>query len=298
MADDTTDDYPVEPRFLDEPPLSAGFEQELARQYDIPFYDLPNPDGVYSLREERLVDLAERVLSAPGRDTGLGHHVEIQRSMEEWAPARDEDVDGDPGYWRRIAFSLTPNERNFGQLEPASEDSEDVAGVDSLRLKKARTVLAWADSELPDEVCERVEQQQVEDLVETWEGALEGHQKKRAYESFADDPPEEMNGWQYFDADHGAVGAAYRGENHGVPSVAAAFEKENGEMDCVEVTHDEWQDVGGNPREAKPNRVPIVKSGVDGDGPYVRLWSHLQMFSADPLPVDADDERTTDEVEV
>ena len=96
-----TSNTPIEPYFLDESPLEPDFQRAIASDVGLPFYiDVERPDEVPADDQERAIDLAERILSAGGRRTGFGHHEEVRRSMEEWAPDRDEDRKDDPGFWR------------------------------------------------------------------------------------------------------------------------------------------------------------------------------------------------------
>jgi len=269
-----TSDVPVEPCFLEEPPFKPDYHRAIASDVGLPFYvDVPWPEDIPGDEQERAIDLAERILSAGGVRTGFGHHEEIRRSMADWAPERDEDCEGDPGFWRRIVFSLSPQERNFGRLEGEPEDLH----------RKAQTVIAWARDCINEDVLREIEQEQVDDIEQAWRDEAEDKATEREIKQFADDPPETVEGWRRFDADHEAVAVAYQAENHGTPSVAAVFETVEGELAARELTLVEWIDSGGNPREARPNRYCVSN---DGDSAYAQLRSHLLTFDVKPLAAD------------
>jgi hypothetical protein len=266
-----TRDVPVEPYFLEKPPFERDYHRAIASDVGLPFYvDVPWPDNVPGDDQERAIDLAERILSAGGIRTGFGHHEDICQSMADWAPDRDEDRDGDPGFWRRIVYSLSPKERNFGRLDGEPED----------QYRKAKTVLAWARDCIDEDVLQDIEQAQVDDIEQAWREAARAKATEREIQQFADDPPTEVEGWTRFDADHEAVAVAYQAENHGTPSVAAVFETEDGELAAREFTVEAWVDNEGNPRETRPNRYCVSH---DRDGAYAQLRSHLLMFDVEPV---------------
>jgi len=167
-------------------------------------------------------------------------------------------------------FSLSPKERNFGQLEGEPDE----------QYQKARTVIAWAKDCIDEDVLQDIEQAQVEDIEQAWREAAQDKQTERAIQQFRDDPPAEVEGWTRFDADHEAVAVAYYAESHGTPAVAAVFETSDGEFAAREFTLEEWLDSGGNPRTARPNRHCVSS---DGDGAYARLRSHLLTFDVTPI---------------
>ena len=102
-------DIPIDPYFLDEPPFERDYHRAIAQDVGLPFYvDGPWPDDIPGDEQERAIDLAERILSAGGVRTGFGHHEAIRQSMADWAPDRDDDCEADPGYWRRVVYSLSP----------------------------------------------------------------------------------------------------------------------------------------------------------------------------------------------
>lgn len=266
-----TRDVPVEPCFLDQPPFSRDYHRKIASDVGLPFFvDVPWPEDIPGDEQERRIDLAERILSAGGCRTGYGHHEEIHRSMVDWAPDRNEDCDDDPGFWRRIVFSLSPTERNFGRLEGEPED----------QLQKARTVIAWARDCIDESVLREVEQSQIDDIEQAWRESAQAKATERDIEQFADNPSPEVDGWRRFDADHDAVDVAYRAANHGTPVVAAVFETADGELAAQEFTLEAWIDNGGNPREARPNRYCVSS---ESDGAHARLRSHLLTFEAEQI---------------
>ena len=265
-------DIPIDPYFLDEPPFVRDYHRAIAQDVGLPFYvDVPWPDDIPGDEQERAIDLAERILSAGGSRTGFGHHEEIRQSMADWAPDRDDDCEADPGYWRRVVYSLSPQERNFGRLDGEPED----------QYEKAQTVIAWAQDCIDEDVLQDIEQAQVDDIEQAWREAAEATQTEREIQEFRDDPPAEFGGWTRFDADHEAVAVAYHAENHGTLSVAAVFETADDELAAREFTLKEWIDSGGNPRAARPNRYCVSS---DSDGAYARLWSHLLTFDVTPIP--------------
>ncbi|MBX0297207.1 hypothetical protein [Haloarcula nitratireducens] len=262
----------VEPTFLDEAPIGPDIDRVIMAEYGLPYYvNIDRPEEVPADETERTIDLAERVLSTDGHRTGFGHHEEIRQSMVEWAPDRDEYRAADPGYWRQMVFALLPRERNFGCLNGEPDE----------RVKKAKTVLAWAADCLEMETLEGIEQAQFDDIEQAWRSAVEATKECRAIETFATDPPATFEGWTRFDAGHEAVEAAYRAKNHGTPVVATVFQIGKDELDAQEFTMERWIDAGGNPRAVRPNRF-CVTSG-NGDGAYARLRSHLQTFDVTPL---------------
>ena len=266
-----TNDVPVDPHFLEEPPFERDYHRAIAQDVDLPFYvNVPWPDDVPGDAQERRIDLAERILSAGGVRTGFGHHEEIRQSMAEWVPERDEDCEGDPGFWRRIVFSLSPQERNFGRLEGEPEDLH----------RKAQTVIAWARDCIDEDVLQEIEQTQADDIEQAWRDEAQANATEREIQQFADDPPAAVEGWERFDADHEAVAVAYHAENHGTPSVATVFETADGELAAREFTLEEWLESAGNPRAARPNRYRV---STDGDGAYAQLRSHLLTFDVDSL---------------
>jgi hypothetical protein len=102
-------DVPIDPHFLDEPLFERDYHRAIAQDVGLSFYvDVPWPDGVLGDKQERAIDLAERILSAGGARTGLGHHEAIRQSLVDWAPDRAHDCEADPGYWRRVVYSLSP----------------------------------------------------------------------------------------------------------------------------------------------------------------------------------------------
>ena len=262
---------PIDPCFLDEPPFERDYLRAIAQDVGLPFYvDVQWPDDVPGDEQDRAIDLAERILSAGGARTGFGHHEEIRQSMADWAPDRDDDCEADPEFWRRVVFSLSPHERNFGQLNGEPED----------QYEKAQTVIAWAQDRIDEDVLQDIEQAQVDHIEQAWREAAEAKQTDRAIQQFRDDPPAAVEGWTRFDADHEAVAVAYHAENYGTPSVATVFETADGELAAREYTLEEWIDSGGNPREARPNRYCVSS---DGDGAYARLRSHLLTFDVSPI---------------
>ncbi|MFC6977097.1 hypothetical protein ACFQL1_24015 [Halomicroarcula sp. GCM10025709] len=266
-----TTDTPIEPYFLDDFPLEPDFQRAIASDVGLPFHvDVERPDEVPADDQERAIDLAERILCAAGFRTGFHHHEDIRTSMEEWAPDRDEDREDDPGFWRYQVFSMTPRERNIGQL----------AGEPEVVYQKAQTVLAWAGDCVHAEVLEDIEQSQLEDIEQAWREAAEDELVRREIQQFAEDPPAEVDGWERFDASHDAVEVAYVAQNHDTPSVAAVFETADGDREAREFTLQEWIDSGGNPRDAQPNRFCVSS---DADSAHARLRSHLLTFEAEAI---------------
>ncbi|MBX0288743.1 hypothetical protein EGH22_20645 [Halomicroarcula sp. F28] len=268
-----TRDVPIEPCFLEQPPFNRDYHRAIASDVGLPFYvDIPWPEDIPGDDQERLIDLAERILSAGGCRIGYGHQEEIRQSMVEWAPDRDENRDDDPGFWRRIVFSLSPKERNFGRLQGELED----------RHQKAQTIIGWARDCIDEEVLREIEQAQIDDIEQAWRDTAAAVATQRAIDKFESDPPAELEGWTRFEAEHEAVDVAYHAKNS-IPSVAAVFETADGTLDAQEFTLEEWIDSGGNPLEARPNRYCVSS---DGDGAYARLRSHLLTFEAEPLAAD------------
>ncbi|WP_135306019.1 hypothetical protein [Haloarcula amylovorans] len=260
----------VEPTFLEEAPIGPDIDRVLVAEHGLPFYvDVDRPEDVPADETEQMIDLAERVLSAGGHRTGLGHHEDIRQSMAEWAPDRNEDRAADPGYWRQMMFALSPRERNFGCLEGESDE----------RVKKAKTVLAWASDCIGADILETIEQSQFDDIEQAWRDAVAAEKERREIEAFAADPPAEYAGWSRFDATHDSVEVAYEAENHGTPVVAAVYRTTEGERVAREFTATKWARSGENPRNAQWNR-PCVSNA--GEGAYARLWSHLQTFDVEP----------------
>ncbi|MDS0223378.1 hypothetical protein NDI54_18720 [Haloarcula sp. S1AR25-5A] len=262
---------PFDPIFVEEPPLSPNYEGAIISKVGLPFYaDVDRPEEVPADERERTIDLAERILRAGGVRTGFGHHEEVRTSMETWAPDADEDRVGDPGYWRSHVLLLSPRELNFGQLDGEPEE----------QYKKAKTVLAWAEDCIDTNVLQEIEQSQAEDIKQAWRDAAEAERTRREIEHFAEDPPDEFDGWTKLDADHDAVKVAYIADNHGTPSVATVFESAAGELKALEFTLTEWRENDGKPREARPNRYCVT---TDGDGAYAQLRSHLLTFEVEPM---------------
>ncbi len=251
--------------------------QECKSEHDLPFYvDVPLPDSVPKDTADREIDLAERILSAGGTETQTAptHHEEIRKSMTEWAPDHGEDIDGDPGYWRRMVLSLSPRERNFGTLRGEYEE----------QLQKARTILAWAADTISQDVLEEVEQEQADAIREKCRDAAEAVKAERKREAFRDDPPVSVNGWERVDVDHGDVRLAYQAENHGTPVIAVVYDQPDGGLEAREFTLESWNKAGGNPHETRTNRHLV--SSV-GDTAFDRLYSHVHTFDVEPLPADA-----------
>lgn len=264
-------DVPIEPYFLEEPPFEQDYHRIIAQDVGLPFYvDVPWPADIPGDEQECAIDLAERILRAGGTRTGFGHHEELRQSMADWAPERGGNREGDPGYWRRMVYSMSPKERNFGRLQGEPED----------KLQKAKTVLAWAQDCIDDDVLRAIEQDQIDDIEQSWREAAQAKQDERELQQFRDNPPADVDGWTRFEVDTDGVELAYHAENHGTPSVAAVFETIDGELAAQEFTLEEWRDSGGNPQEARPNRYCVSN---DGDGAYARLRSHLRTFDVEPL---------------
>jgi hypothetical protein len=267
-------DAPVDPYFLEEPPFERDYHRAIAQDVGLPFYvDVPWPEDIPGDEDERTIDLAERILRAGGARTGFGHHEAIRQSMADWAPGRDEDCAVDPGFWRRCVFSMSPKERNFGRLQGEPED----------QLQKAKTVIAWAQDCIDEDVLRDIEQAQIDDIEQSWRAAAQATQTEREIQAFHTDPPADLNGWTQFEADSDAVELAYHAENHGTPSVATVFKTSDGELVAQEFTLEEWVDSGGDPLEARPNRYCVSS---DGDGAYARLRSHLLTFDGEPIPAE------------
>ncbi|WP_188853852.1 hypothetical protein, partial [Haloarcula argentinensis] len=180
------------------------------------------------------------------------------------------EYDSDPGYWRSSVLLMSPQEMNFGQLNGEPEEKH----------KKAKTVLAWAEDCIDTDVLQEIEQSQAEDIKQAWRDAAEAELTQREIDQFAEDPPDKIDGWRKFDANHDAVEVAYVADNHGTPSVAAVFEGADSELEALEFTLEEWKENDGNPREARPNRHCVT---TDGDGTYARLRSHLLTFEVEPM---------------
>ncbi|MDQ2074782.1 hypothetical protein RBH20_19835 [Haloarcula sp. H-GB4] len=270
-----TAEPPFDPIFVEEPPLSPNYKETIIDNVGLPFYaDVDRPDEAPADERERTIDLAERVLRAGGVRTGFGHHEEVRTSMESWAPDASEECDADPGYWRSSVLLMSPKEMNFGQLNGGPEE----------RYKKAKTVLAWAKDCIDSDVLQEIEQSQAEDIKQAWRDAAEAELTQREIEQFAEDPPDELDGWAKLDADHNAVKVAYIANNHGTPSAATVFESADGELKTLEFTLKDWKENDGNPREARPNRYCVT---TDGDGAYARLRSHLLTFEVEQLEPDA-----------
>jgi hypothetical protein len=266
-----TTDTPIEPYFLDESPLEPDFQRAIASDVGLPFHvDIERPDEVPAGDQERAIDLAERILCAAGFRTGFHHHEDIRTSMEEWAPDRDEDREDDPGFWRYQVFSMSPRERNIGQL----------AGEPKEKHQKAQTVLAWAGDCVHAEVLEDIEQSQLEDIEQAWREAAEDELVQREIQQFAEDPPAEVDGWERFEASHDAAEVAYVAQNHDTPSVATVFEAAAGQLKAREFTLEEWIDNGGDPRDAQPNRFCVASNSASA---YARLRSHLLTFDAEAM---------------
>ena len=266
-----TAEVPFEPIFVEEPLLIPNYREAIISNVGLPFYaDVDRPDEVPADEQERTIDLAERILRAGGVRTGFGHHEEVRTSMESWAPDADEDRDADPGYWRSSVLLMSPREMNFGQLDGEPDEKH----------KKAKTVLAWAADCIDTDVLQEIEQSQAEDIKQAWRDAAEAELTQREIEQFAEEPPEELDGWQRLDAGHDAVEVAYVADNHGTPSVAAVFEAADGELKAHEFTLEAWDENDGNPREARLNRYCVT---TDGDGAYARLRSHLLTFEVEPM---------------
>ncbi|MFY4814345.1 hypothetical protein ACOJIV_16815 [Haloarcula sp. AONF1] len=202
--------------------------------------------------------------------TGFGHHEEVRTSMESWAPDAGEDYNADPGYWRSSVLLMSPKEMNFGQL--VSEPEE--------RHKKAKTVLAWASGCIDTDVLQEIERSQAKDIKQAWRDAAEAKLTRREIEQFAEDPPDELDGWTKLDADHDAVTVAYVAANHGTPSAATVFESANGELKTLELTLEAWKENDSDPRDARPNRYCVT---TDGDRAYARLRSHLLTFEVESM---------------
>lgn len=268
---DSTTDRPVEPYFLDDPPLDAGFRRRIANDAGLPYYvDVERLDDVPADERARRIDLAERVLRAGGNRTGFSHHETIRQSMTEWAPARDEAREDDPGYWRQTVFSLSPRERNVGRLDGEPDE----------RYRKAQTVLAWAKDCIDESVLREIEREQAAAIQDAWREAAEEKARRRRIEAFSSAPPDALDGWTRFDADHDAVDVAYHARNHGTPVVATVYETSDGELVAREFTMESWLDGNGDPLALRPNRFCVCS---DADGPYARLRSHLLTFDVESL---------------
>lgn len=265
------DPLPGEPEFLDEAQLTEDWVKEKIDAAELPYYiDLERPEGVPNTAYDRQTELAERILSTAGSRTGFGHHEEIRRSMTDWAPDRDEADPDDPGYWRGVVFRLTPTERNFGRIE-AEGTSE--------QIEKTNTILAWAADRIEKDVLEEVEQEQIDGWKDIWIDEINRFVEDHELRQFQNAPPETYNGWEQFDAIHDAVSLAYRGIVNGTDTVVAVFVDEDGDLDCLEFSHEEWEAASGNPIDARPNRHPV---STDHDSAYARLKSHLDTFDVEP----------------
>jgi len=268
-----TTEPPFEPVFLDEPPLAAGFLQECKSEHDVPFFvDVPFPDSIPEDTASREIDLAERILSAGGTGTRTAptHHEEIRKSMTEWAPDHGEDVDGDPGYWRRMVLSLSPRERNFGTLRGEHEE----------QLQKARTILAWAADTISQDILKEIEREQAESIKQECREAAKEVKAKRERKAFREDPPESVNGWGRVSVENENVQLAYQAENHGTPVIAVVYDQPDGGLDAREFTLENWVASRRNPHETRTNRHLV---SAEGDTAFDRLYSHVHTFDVDPL---------------
>ncbi len=260
---------PFEGIYCSESPFEPRFKRRIKQEEGLPIHiSVREVEQVPGDTTEREIDLAERILKTGGNRTGFNHHEDVRQSMQKWAPNRNEDRDEDPGYWRKIVFVLSPKERNFGKL----------TGADDEKMKKARTILAWARETISRGVLKEIEKEQAEEIQQAYRDAVQDAIAQQKRTEFEKDPPQELNGWKQVDPSHLSVELAYQGVNYGTPCIAVIFKQKDGGLDAQEFTLENWN---GNPRTTRTNRHLVTSKG---SGAFAQLYSHLHTFEADPLP--------------
>lgn len=197
---------------IDEFSPNQFYKEMVAPQVDgtLPVSQAPLPDQVPASDDEYTVRVAERCLEqALGN---LGHHEEIRQSMEAW---QDDAAgsDDDPGYWREMVFTLSPHERNFGEIN----------GEDDEQLQKANTIISWfADAFSEDQLAD-VEDGLRSEYKEAWIDLANEQRRLLNGKELLSHPPNDINGWEQIPAP--GFGLAYYGTaEDGALQVICLFE--------------------------------------------------------------------------
>jgi hypothetical protein len=262
-ADATGPDREGRPADVDDRPHPS----DVHREYDVETV----PDAVPTDAERADIMLANQLLRDV-RQHEFGHHDPARRAFVNWAKEQADDPDGPTDINRddpivRAAYDIGVNEFATRNLET---------------IEHAEAVLEWGRAEYPDRLAGATETLN-DRLRDKLESQVEEEEKQAEAERFAEDPPETVNGWERFESDKPDVILAYRGENHGTPSVAAVYETEAGELDRHESTLSEWNDAD-TAAESKVNRHFAVPDRDDPD-PFRDLLNHLRTFDAEPIAV-------------
>lgn len=259
-------DSHLQTTFVAESPLEQGFEAYLRETHDLDpsaAATIDEPAETPESEEDRIIDLAKRVLLAGGNRTGFSHHTQVSVSLKK--------CDGE-GVDEGIARTLGPSELRFGNFRGDHDE----------QLAKAKTILAWASAEIDDSVLKDIEAEQSERVTNRWDTAAEAEKRAQAIREFEAELPAIFNGWERFEADHGDVETAYNGLVHGTSVIVAIYNDAEGNSMVKEWLHEHWNETDGDPHETQTNRHPALLAV--GHEPYEILYSHLQMFDVETPP--------------
>lgn len=262
------DNY-LQTTFIAESPLEQGFENYLREAHGLgpeESNSVDRPEDTPATETDRVIDLAKRVLLAGGNRTGFTHHTQVSMSLKK---CDSDDID------ERVARSFVPSELRLGNFRGDKDE----------QLAKAKTILAWAETKIDDDVLRDIEGEQVDRVTNRWDTAAEATKRAQAIREFQENLPATFNGWEQFEAAHGDVETAYSGLVNDTPVIVAIYEGEEGNSMVREWLREHWDETGGDPHNTQTNRHPALLAV--GHEPYEILYSHLQMFNAE-APTTAD----------
>lgn len=181
---------------------------------------IPEPPEL-SRGEDLYRDLANRLLTHARTSPEYGHHVDVSRSLTDWANQYRDSEDA-PDYWRPMAFKLSPKEINQGRVSDDGGAPEE--GELSIPQKKARTVLAWASEVFDESLDELVGKDIRAEHMDHWEQQVESTIRTRQGIQFLSTPPAYCNGWVRLRSPSNSL--VYAGYDDGEPIVAVLFESD------------------------------------------------------------------------
>ncbi|MEZ3117852.1 hypothetical protein RYH80_18195 [Halobaculum sp. MBLA0147] len=152
--------------------------------------------------QARRIDLAERILGRGGAVTGYSHHTSVTRSICNWY--HDDNgtfLPSAPSWLESPETAFRPAEIRIATLKG---DLDDI-------IAKAETVLAWAAESIEQTVLKETEQNQFEAMRDRWEKAVAEAKADIERDRLRQDPPKEVEGWEWYNTEDPAVTVAYRG---------------------------------------------------------------------------------------
>jgi hypothetical protein len=213
---------------------------------------------------DQTINLAERVLKRARKREG--HHESVREAMTEWATSQSDGRFVDDEH--SAVYDLSAHERNFGELD----------GDDSEKKDKAEIIIQWAEHEYGEDFLDSLKAEQAEELREEWEGVIEEETEAQMRKNFAEDLPDEYDGWLRLSPNCEHVDIAYETTIHGSHEIIAVYEDSDGSTCVEEFAAGDWLEANGNPRDARLNR-PVLWEELPA---RARVYKHFGMFDGSP----------------